>query len=202
MRAKDGFRGGSARGHHHHCEGIIFQYARKEKFLKSYATEGSYISDLMEHMALSRPEVAFQFMMNGQVRFHTSGNGDIREILYRIYGREIIKELIPFSAQAEGLQIEGFLGSPSVVRSNRNFEFFFVNGRYVKSSMISKSLEDAYRDFSMQHKFPFAVLHFHIKGDEIDINVHPTKMELRFQKQQEVYNTVLKAYIGRSWSRN
>lgn len=166
---------------------LFFNTPVRKKFLKSYATEGSYISDLMEHMALSRPEVAFQFMMNGQVRFHTSGNGDIREILYRIYGREIIKELIPFSAQAEGLQIEGFLGSPSVVRSNRNFEFFFVNGRYIKSPLLSKGLEAGYKAYLMQHKFPFALLHFTIDPDRIDVNVHPSKMEIRFHDQPGLY---------------
>lgn len=166
---------------------LFFNTPVRKKFLKSYTTEGSYISDLMEHMALSRPEVAFQFMMNGQVRFHTSGNGDIREILYRIYGREIIKELIPFSAKAEGLTIEGFLGSPSIVRSNRNFEFFFVNGRYIKSPLLSKGLEAGYKAYLMQHKFPFALLHFTIDPDRIDVNVHPSKMEIRFHDQPGLY---------------
>lgn len=166
---------------------LFFNTPVRKKFLKSSATEGSYISDLMEHMALSRPDVAFQFIMNGQVRFHTSGNGDIKEILYRIYGREIIKELIPFSASAEGLEIQGFLGSPSVVRSNRNFEFFFVNGRYIKSPLLSKGLEAGYKAYLMQHKFPFALLHFTIDPDRIDVNVHPSKMEIRFHDQPSLY---------------
>ncbi|BDF46051.1 DNA mismatch repair endonuclease MutL [Eisenbergiella sp.] len=166
---------------------LFFNTPVRKKFLKSSATEGSYISDLMEHMALSRPDVAFQFIMNGQVRFHTSGNGDIKEILYRIYGREIIKELIPFSASAEGLEIQGFLGSPSVVRSNRNFEFFFVNGRYIKSPLLSKGLEAGYKAYLMQHKFPFALLHFTIDPDRIDVNVHPSKMEIRFHDQPGLY---------------
>ena len=164
---------------------LFFNTPVRKKFLKSSATEGSYISDLMEHMALSRPDVAFQFIMNGQVRFHTSGNGDIKEILYRIYGREIIKELIPFSAS--GLEIQGFLGSPSVVRSNRNFEFFFVNGRYIKSPLLSKGLEAGYKAYLMQHKFPFALLHFTIDPDRIDVNVHPSKMEIRFHDQPGLY---------------
>lgn len=166
---------------------LFFNTPVRKKFLKSSATEGSYISDLMEHMALSRPDVAFQFMMNGQVRFHTSGNGDLKEILYRIYGRDIIKELVPFSASAEGLEIQGFLGSPSVVRSNRNFEFFFVNGRYIKSPLLSKGLEAGYKAYLMQHKFPFALLHFAIDPDRIDVNVHPSKMEIRFHDQPGLY---------------
>ena len=166
---------------------LFFNTPVRKKFLKSPATEGSYISDLMEHMALSRPDVAFQFMMNGQVRFHTSGNGDLKEIVYRIYGREIVKELIPFSVKEEGIEVEGFLGSPSVVRSNRNFEFFFVNGRYIKSPLLSKGLEAGYKAYLMQHKFPFALLHINMDTERIDVNVHPSKMEIRFHDQPGLY---------------
>ncbi len=166
---------------------LFFNTPVRKKFLKSPATEGSYISDLMEHMALSRPDVAFQFMMNGQVRFHTSGNGDLKEIVYRIYGREIVKELIPFSVKEEGIEVEGFLGSPSVVRSNRNFEFFFVNGRYIKSPLLSKGLEAGYKAYLMQHKFPFALLHINMDTERIDVNVHPSKMEVRFHDQPGLY---------------
>lgn len=166
---------------------LFFNTPVRKKFLKSPATEGSYISDLMEHMALSRPDVAFQFMMNGQVRFHTSGNGDLKEIVYRIYGREIVKELIPFSVKEEGIEVEGYLGSPSVVRSNRNFEFFFVNGRYIKSPLLSKGLEAGYKAYLMQHKFPFALLHFNMDTERIDVNVHPSKMEVRFHDQPGLY---------------
>lgn len=166
---------------------LFFNTPVRKKFLKSTATEGSYISDLMEHMALSRPDVAFQFMMNGQVRFHTSGNGDLKEIVYRIYGREIVKELIPFSVKEEGIEVGGFLGSPSVVRSNRNFEFFFVNGRYIKSPLLSKGLEAGYKAYLMQHKFPFALLHINMDTERIDVNVHPSKMEIRFHDQPGLY---------------
>lgn len=166
---------------------LFFNTPVRKKFLKSPATEGSYISDLMEHMALSRPDVAFQFMMNGQVRFHTSGNGDLKEIVYRIYGREIVKELIPFSVKEEGIEVEGYLGSPSVVRSNRNFEFFFVNGRYIKSPLLSKGLEAGYKAYLMQHKFPFALLHINMDTERIDVNVHPSKMEVRFHDQPGLY---------------
>ena len=167
---------------------LFFNTPVRKKFLKSPSSEGSYISDLMEHMALSRPDVAFQFMINGQVKFHTSGNGDLKEIVYRIYGRQIVKELIPFSAKDEGIEVEGYLGSPSVVRSNRNFEFFFVNGRYIKSPLLSKGLEAGYKAYLMQHKFPFALLHINMDTDRIDVNVHPSKMEIRFHDQPGMYS--------------
>lgn len=166
---------------------LFFNTPARKKFLKSPATEGAYISDLMEHMALSRPDVAFSFMINGNVRFHTSGNGDIREIVYRIYGRDTVKELFPFRASKEGFSVEGFLGSPSIVRSNRNFEFFFVNGRYIRSPLLSKGLEAGYKAYLMQHRFPFALLHIKVDPEEIDVNVHPSKMEIRFHDQQGIY---------------
>ena len=162
---------------------LFYNTPVRKKFLKSPAAEGSYISDLMEHMALSRPDVAFQFMVNGNVKFHTSGNGDLREIIYRIYGRQIVQELIPFFAEGEGISFSGFLGSPSVVRSNRNFEFFFVNGRYIRSPLLAKGLEAGYKTWLMQHKFPFALLHVNVAPENIDVNVHPSKMEVRFHDQ-------------------
>lgn len=166
---------------------LFFNTPVRKKFLKTPATEGSYVSDLMEHMALSRPDVAFQFMVNGNVRFHTSGNGDLKEIIYRIYGREIAGQLLPFHVQMEGVSIDGFLGSPSVVRSNRNFEFFFVNGRYIRSPLLSKGLEAGYKAWLMQHKFPFALLHLTSDPENIDVNVHPSKMEVRFSDQPGLY---------------
>ena len=157
---------------------LFFNTPVRKKFLKTPATEGSYVSDLMEHMALSRPDVAFQFMVNGNVRFHTSGNGDLKEIA---------GQLLPFHAQMEGVSIDGFLGSPSVVRSNRNFEFFFVNGRYIRSPLLSKGLEAGYKAWLMQHKFPFALLHLTSDPENIDVNVHPSKMEVRFSDQPGLY---------------
>ena len=156
-------------------------------------TEAGHVQDLLMHLALSHPEVALQFLNNGQEKLRTSGNGKLKDVIYQIYGRDVAANLIELDYEKGGLRITGFLGKPVITRGNRNFENFFVNGRYVKSGMISKALEDAYRDFVMQHKFPFAVLHFHLNGEEVDINVHPTKMELRFQKQQEVYGTVFEA---------
>lgn len=169
---------------------LFYNVPARRKFLKTPLTEAGHVQDLMTRLSLSHPEVSFLFLNNGQEKLRTSGNGKLKDVIYNVYGREIAANLLEIEYEKNGLALSGYLGKPVITRGNRNFETFFVNGRYVKSSMISKALEDAYRDFFMQHKFPFAVLHFHLKGDEIDINVHPTKMELRFQRQQEVYNTV------------
>lgn len=169
---------------------LFYNVPARRKFLKTPMTEAGHVQDLMTRLSLSHPEVSFLFLNNGQEKLRTSGNGKLKDVIYNVYGREVASNLLEIEYEKNGFSIKGYLGKPVITRGNRNFENFFVNGRYVKSSMISKSLEDAYRDFSMQHKFPFAVLHFHVRGDEIDINVHPTKMELRFQRQQEVYNTV------------
>lgn len=169
---------------------LFYNVPARRKFLKTPVTEAGHVQDLLIHLALSHPEVAFMFLNNGQEKLRTSGNGRLKDVIYSVYGRDVAANLLDIDYEKGGLKITGYLGKPVITRGNRNFENFFVNGRYVKSPMISKSLEDAYRDFTMQHKFPFAVLHFHVDGEQIDVNVHPTKMELRFQRQQEVYNTV------------
>ncbi len=169
---------------------LFYNVPARRKFLKTPMTEAGHVQDLLMHLALSHPEVAFLFKNNNQEKLRTSGNGKLKDVIYNIYGRDIAANLLDIDYEKSGLRITGYLGKPVITRGNRNFENFFVNGRYVKSSMISKSLEDAYKDFTMQHKFPFAVLHFHVDGETIDVNVHPTKMELRFQRQQDVYNTV------------
>ncbi|MBQ7840235.1 MAG: DNA mismatch repair endonuclease MutL [Lachnospiraceae bacterium] len=167
---------------------LFFNTPARKKFLKTPATEGSYIADLMEHMALARPDISFQFMINRQTRFSTSGSGDLKEVVYRIYGREIAKEIFPFKAQEDGIKIEGFLGTPILVRPNRNFEFFFVNQRYIKSQILSKGLESGYQSRLMQHKFPMAYLHLSIDTESVDVNVHPSKMEVRFSDNQKVFD--------------
>ncbi|HJD33560.1 MAG TPA: DNA mismatch repair endonuclease MutL [Candidatus Mediterraneibacter tabaqchaliae] len=169
---------------------LFYNVPARRKFLKTPMTEAGHVQDLLMHLALSHPEVAFLFKNNNQEKLRTSGNGKLKDVIYNIYGRDIAANLLEIDYEKSGLRITGYLGKPVITRGNRNFENFFVNGRYVKSPMISKSLEDAYKDFTMQHKFPFAVLHFHVDGETIDVNVHPTKMELRFQRQQDVYNTV------------
>ncbi len=153
---------------------LFFNTPVRRKFLKQPMTEGGYIIDLMEHMALSRPDTAFKLVVNGQVKFHTSGNGSLKEVIYRIYGKETASQLLPFEKETKGIKVEGFLGKPILNRSNRNFENYYINGRYIKSSLIAKALEDGYSNYLMQHKFPFTVLHFTIDTEMVDVNVHPT----------------------------
>ena len=169
---------------------LFFNTPVRRKFLKQPMTEGGYIIDLMEHMALSRPDTAFKLVVNGQVKFHTSGNGSLKEVIYRIYGKETASQLLPFEKETKGIKVEGYLGKPILNRSNRNFENYYINGRYIKSSLIAKALEDGYSNYLMQHKFPFTVLHFTIDTEMVDVNVHPTKMDVRFTGGNYLYDFV------------
>ena len=159
---------------------LFFNTPVRRKFLKQPATEGGYIADLMEHLALSRPDISFKLILGNQMKFHTSGNGDLREVIYRIYGREVANALVPIQKEQEGIRIEGYLGKPVQVRSNRNFEIYFINGRFVRSGVVSRAIEEGYREYLMQHKFPLCVLHITMDTERVDVNVHPTKMDVRF----------------------
>lgn len=172
---------------------LFYNVPARRKFLKTPITEASHVGDLMTRLALSHPEISFQFINNGQSRLHTSGNGNLKDVIYHVYGREITANLIPLEYKNNGLSLSGYIGAPLISRGSRNFENYFINGRYVKSNIIYRAIEDAYKDFSMQHKFPFTVFHITIDGEHVDVNVHPTKMELRFNNQQEVYNTLYEA---------
>lgn len=175
---------------------LFFNTLPRKKFLKQPQTEGSYVVDLMEHLALSHPQIAFNFIINNQNRFHTSGNSDLKEIIYRIYGKDIVKELNEIHVEKEGFSIDGFLGKPIINRANRNYELFYINGRYIKSSLLSKAIEDGYKEYLMQHKFPFCVLHFNIDTKRIDVNVHPAKMEVKIAGEQEFYELVRDIIFG------
>lgn len=161
---------------------IFFNTPVRRKFLKTAATEGGYIADFMQHMAMSVPDVAYQFVMNGQTKFFTSGNGKMDEIIYRIYGKDVASQMLAVDAQGEGIRMTGFLGKPVLNRANRSYETFFVNKRYIKSTLISSAVEEGYKTFLMQHKYPFVVLHFEIDPTKIDVNVHPTKMDIRMNE--------------------
>lgn len=180
---------------------LFFNTPARRKFLKTPQTEASYIGDLMERMALSHPEISFQFINNNQVKLHTSGNSNLKEVIYHIYGREIAGNLIEIQNENQMCSIQGFIGKPLISRGNRNFENYFINGRYVKSSIIAKGIEEAYQSFVMQHKYPFTVLHISINGQLLDVNVHPTKMELRFSDGEGMYqflSTLLRDAINKS----
>ncbi len=172
---------------------LFYNTPVRRKFLKQPATEGGYIADLMEHLALSRPDISFKFVLGSQTRFHTSGNGDLREVIYRIYGREVAGELVPIQFEKEGIRIDGFLGKPILVRSNRNFEIYYINGRFIKSNIIAKAIEEGYKEYLMQHKFPLCVLHIQMESEHVDVNVHPTKMDVRFSDGITVCNLIADA---------
>lgn len=169
---------------------LFYNVPARRKFLKQPQTEGSYVADMMEHLAMSRPDVSIKFISNGQVRFQTSGNRDLKEVVYRIYGREITDHLIPFQLTHPLVSVSGFLGKPEINRSNRHFECFYVNERYVHNSILEKAVEEGYRAYLMQHKFPFCILHFSFAPEDIDVNVHPSKMEIRIHKGNEVYDVL------------
>lgn len=172
---------------------IFYNTPARRKFLKTPMTEASHVNELMIRLALSHPEVSIQFINNGQKKLHTSGNGKLKDVIYHVFGRDIANNLLEVDERIDGIHLTGFIGKPLVSRGNRNYENYYINGRYVKSNIIAKAIEDAYKDFTMQHKYPFTVLHFKMDGQDLDVNVHPTKMELRFSNQQEVYNFVYHA---------
>lgn len=165
---------------------LFYNVPARRKFLKTAQTEGSYISDMVEKLALSHPDISFNFINNNQTKLHTSGNGNRKDIIYHIFGREISSSLLEVKHECEYFKVEGFIGKPVITRGNRNYENYFINGRYVKSNILSRAIEEAYKSFLMQHQYPFTVLYFTFFS-ELDVNVHPTKMELRFDNNNEIY---------------
>lgn len=174
---------------------LFYNVPARSKFLKTATTEGNYISSYLEQLALSHPSVSFKYVMNGQVRFQTTGRGELKEIIYQIYGRDIARELLPVSYHDGELSIQGFIGKPIISRGNRNFENYYVNGRYVKDKIIMKGIEEGYRTFMMQHQYPFTCLYYTLPGTQVDINVHPAKMEVRFSSQEDIYFHTKEAII-------
>lgn len=175
---------------------LFFNTPARRKFLKTAATEGAHVADLVEKIALSHPEISIRLIVNNQNKLHTSGNHNLKDIIYTIYGREITAELLPVSVETGMFQASGFIGKPSIARGNRNFENYFINGRYIKSGLIAKAIEDGYKSYMMQHKYPFTMLHFKVEPEYIDVNVHPSKMELRFKDGEFLYKTVCQMIQG------
>ena len=172
---------------------IFFNTPARKKFLKSAQTEGAYISDMVEKLALSHPEISFKFINNNQTKLHTSGNGNEKDLIYDIYGRDIAASVLELKHECEFFKVHGYIGKPIITRGNRNYENYFINGRYIKSNLLSKAIEEAYKNFLMQHQYPFTVLYFDFFGESLDVNVHPTKMELRFDNNTEVYKELCDA---------
>ena len=169
---------------------LFYNTPARRKFLKTSMTEGSHVEDLVEKIALSHPEVSIRFIQNNQSKLHTSGNHNIKDIIYTIFGREIAGNLLPIDMGDAPVKVSGFIGKPLIARGNRNYENYFINGRYIKSSLINKAIEEAYKPFMMQHKYPFTMLYFEIEPSFLDVNVHPAKMELRFKDGEMIYKMV------------
>ncbi len=169
---------------------LFYNTPARKKFLRSELAEASAVHEMMTHLALSHPEIAFKLMIQNQMKLQTAGSGKLKDVIYHIYGREIAMQLLPITWEKGPIAIHGFLGKPEISRGNRNYENYFVNGRYVKSKILAKGIEDGYKSYMMQHRYPFVCLDIRIDGTFLDVNVHPTKMELRFGDQNLVYDTL------------
>ncbi len=167
---------------------LFYNTPARRKFLKSPMTEAGYVNDLMERLMVSHPNISFRFIVNNQLRLQSSGNNNIKDILYNIYGRDISRELLAVEYNSADVKISGYIGKPTISRGNRNFENYFINGRFIKNNIITKAIEDAYKPFMMNHKYPFISLYFEITPSLLDVNVHPQKMELKLNNSDEIYN--------------
>lgn len=169
---------------------LFYNTPARRKFLKTAMTEGNYVSELVEQIAMSHPDISFKFVNNGQNKLSTSGNGSLKDILYHIYGRDIAANLLPIEAERDGMKISGYVAKPYISRGNRSFEHYFVNGRYIKSPIITRAIEESYKTFVMIHKFPFVAIYLTVDSKLLDVNVHPRKMEMRYSRGDELYKFI------------
>ena len=172
---------------------VFYNTPARKKFLKSPGTEGSYIASLVERLALSHPDISFNYIQNNATKLHTAGNGSVKDIAYSVFGKEITGNMIPINVDNGYMRLMGYVCKPIVSRGNRNYENYFVNGRFVKNNIITKGIEDAYKSYMMQHRYPFTLLMLDINGTEVDVNVHPAKQEVRFDNGELIYSTVYKS---------
>ena len=170
---------------------LFYNTPARKKFLKTPMTEGSHVASLVEKIALSRPDISIRFIQNNQNKLYTSGNSNVKDLIYTVFGRETAANLIEIRWEKDGISMTGYIGKPVLARSTRAYENYFINGRYIKNHIVAKAIEEAYKPFMMQHKYPFTMLYFSIDPQSLDVNVHPTKMELRFSNGEGVYQAVL-----------
>lgn len=169
---------------------LFYNTPARRKFLKTAMTEAGYVTELVEQIAMSRPDISVKFVNNGQNKLSTSGNGSLKDILYHVYGREIAKNLLPIEVSRDGMTLSGYVAKPYISRGNRSFEHYYVNGRYIKSPIITKAIEEAYKTFVMIHKFPFVALNITVDSRLLDVNVHPRKMEMRYSQGDALYKFI------------
>ncbi|SCX77312.1 DNA mismatch repair protein MutL [Pseudobutyrivibrio sp. AR14] len=176
---------------------LFYNTPARKKFLKAESTEGSYVFDVVEHLALSHPEISFKLIINGKEKLMTSGNGSLSDTIYQIYGRQIAANILDISYEDELFSITGYIGLSIIARGNRAFEHFFVNERYIKSNNLSRACEEGYYGFLMGHQYPFFVLNIDCNDGAVDVNVHPTKQEVRFENESKVCEILTKAINSR-----
>ena len=176
---------------------LFFNTPARKKFLKSESTEGSYVFDVVEHLALSHPEISFKFLLNGKEKLMTSGNGSLSDTIYQIYGRQIAANVLDIDYEDDKVKLSGFIGQSVIARGNRAFEHFFVNNRYIKSNHLSKACEEGYYGFLMGHQYPFFVINIDFDADVVDVNVHPTKQEVRFEDEAYILELLTKTINNR-----
>ncbi len=172
---------------------LFYNTPARKKFLKTPMTEGSYIQDLILKLALSRPEISFKLIINNQTKINTAGNGSLRDTVYQLFGRDITANLIPVETDFDDIKISGYIGKPFISRGNRGLENYFINKRYIKSNVVNRAIEEGYRTFVMQHKFPFTVLYIELPADKCDVNVHPTKMEFKYDNEKGLFEAITRA---------
>lgn len=172
---------------------LFYNTPARKKFLKTAMTEGSYINDLVLKLALSHPDISFKFISNGKTNIQTSGNGNIKDNIYQLFGRDISNNLMPINYEGANIKLSGYVGKPFISRGNRGFENYFINNRYIKSNIINRAIEEGYKTFVMQHRFPFTVIYIELPKDKIDVNVHPTKMEFKYDNEKELFEVITKS---------
>ena len=172
---------------------LFFNTPARRKFLKSKMTEAGYVESFIQRLALSHPDISFKFICDNKNKISTSGNGNLKDVIYNIFGRDVAMNLLPVKGNENGILVDGYIGKPVISRGNRNYENYFVNGRYLKNNIISKAIEEGYKGHAMVHKFPFTALMISMDPHCFDANVHPAKMEMRFQNAEELYSSVMSA---------
>lgn len=172
---------------------LFFNVPARRKFLKSAVTESSSIAELMEHLMLSHPEISFKFIVNGKVKLQTAGDGQVENVIYQLYGRDVLKLMVPIEMAGDDFTLRGYVGRPEMTRGNRNYEIFFVNGRNIRSTLLNRALDEAYQPYLMLHQYPYAILYLNIDAQLLDVNVHPTKMEVRFLNGEQIYQALVAA---------
>lgn len=167
---------------------IFFNTPARRKFLKKDSVEGGYVSEIVNRLALAHPNISFTYINNGVEILRTTGDGDLKNTVFYIYGREICKKLIPINDIKNGFKISGLIGIPELSRGNRSYENFFINGRYIKSNVVQSAIEEGYEGKLMVGKFPVFIINMSVPQNTVDVNVHPTKLEVRFEDENFIHN--------------